>query len=201
MKSELFALAQGLGVTMFELFKKNTFADAAMLFPPQPKLAAEIEALEVFKKAHDAVRLEFEAAVKKQFASGKVDVTLLEAKTEGKGLFGRRQLMNPDGVKTSLDLAIPFNLKLRAVIGGSFQGGQAALKAFTANAAAATYTATLQYTMLDHFGVDNDDVLPPLPHGSDGQIAFWILQHRRRPGFMPYTTTVIIERAVSGSLK
>ena len=202
MRSELFTFAQGLGVKMFELFKQNTNKDAAMLFPPQPLLAAKVEATAVFQKAHNAVRKEFEDAIKKQFASGKVDVNLLEAKTEGKGLFGRRQMMNPDGIKTSLDLAIPFTeVNLQAVIGGSFQGGQAALKAFSANAATATYTATLQYIMLDHFGVDNGDVVGPLPHGSPGQIAFWILQHRHRPGFMPYTTTVIIERAVSGSMK
>ncbi|HAO33410.1 MAG TPA: hypothetical protein DCQ84_10715, partial [Candidatus Competibacteraceae bacterium] len=100
---------------------------------------------------------------------------------------------------TSVDIAIPpTNIPLQAVIGGSFQGGQVALKEFSADSAKKTYKATLEYTLIDHFGVDNNDVLPPPPHGSPGQIAFWLLQHRYHPGHYPYLTTVIIEREIAG---
>ena len=48
--------------------------------------------------------------------------------------------------------------------------------------------------MIDHFDIDNGDVLLPPPHGSPGQIAFWILQQIRRPGHVPYVATVIVGR-------
>lgn len=202
MSLELNVIAGLVGVDMFKRFVNNPRAGAPIEFRSGSFLASVVDGSGIFQLAHTSVRLEFEAALKKQFAAGNVDVSKLEAKTNTRGRFGRPQLTNPDGVKTSLDLAIPRSeLVLQAVVGGSFQGGQAALKAFTADAAAATYTATLEYKLLDHFGVDNGDVLPnPPPHGSPGQIAFWILQHRRHPGHNPYVTTVVIERKVSGSL-
>ena len=205
MSGELALVAGSLGLQMFALFVKNLSAGAAIKFPPQPNLAPKVEGTPAFKNHHDAVRLEFESALKKQFAAGKVDVRALEATTPGTS-FGRKTLTNPAGIKTPPDMAVSTGgldqqIALKAVIGGKFQGGIVTLKAFSANAAAATYTATLVYTLMDHFGVDNSDVVFDGFHGTPGQVAFWILQHEHRPGHNPFVTTVIIEKAVTGSLK
>jgi len=199
MSLELRTLAGIVGLDMFQRFKLNTFPKKVEEFNSGHGLGKLVEGLDVFKKAHDSIRSEFEDALKKQAATGTLDVNALEAKTNTAGKFGRPQLTNPDGIKTSLDLAIPRSqLQLQAVIGGSFQGGQAELIAFSADANTGTYTATFKYIMIDHFGVDNGDVLGPPPHGSPGQVAFWVLQHTHGPGFCPYLTTVILERSVSG---
>jgi len=46
-----------------------------------------------------------------------------------------------------------------------------------------------------------DVLLFPPPHGSPGLISFWVLQHKRHPGFMPFITTCIIEKKISGRIK
>ena len=199
MAGELFFLAGLLGVEMFNLFKNNPAAGRRIEFRAGSKLTKAVEATVSFESVHQKVHEEFNDLIKQQFFVRFVDPSRLEATKIGKGKFGRTLLFNPNGIKTSVDIAIPpTNIPLQAVIGGSFQGGQVALKEFSADSAKKTYKATLEYTLIDHFGVDNSDVLPPPPHGSPGQIAFWLLQHRHHPGHYPYLTTVIIEREVSG---
>lgn len=206
MAGELFLMAGSLGSQMFNLFKKNRVAGAAIKFPPEPNLAPAVEATPAFLNFHNTIRVEFENLLKKQFAAGRVDVNLLEAKTAGTTSGGRKTLTNAAGIRTAPDIGtstggLDLQLALKAVIGGKFQGGIVALKAFAGNAASATYTATLQYTFMDHFGVDNSDVVFDGFHGTPGQVAFWILQHEDHPGHNPFVTTVIIEKSVSGNLK
>lgn len=206
MSGELFLVAGSLGTRMFNLFVKNPTAGSAILFPPEPVLAPLVEGTPAFTNFHNAVRLEFDTVLKKQFAAGKVDVNALEATTAGTAPGSRKTLTNPAGIKTPPDMAVStggtdLQVALHAVIGGKFQGGIVALKAFSANATAATYNATLVYTFMDHFGVDNSDVVFDGFHGTPGQVAFWVLQHEHHPGHNPYVTTVVIEKTVSGSLK
>ncbi|WP_425618264.1 peptidoglycan-binding protein [Anatilimnocola sp. NA78] len=201
MGAELRLLAGTIGEEMFLRFVTNQRAGAPSVFDSTSDLSAQVAGTDNFKQASKAIADELEVALKKQAATGVLDPNALEANTEDKGRFGRRQRVNPNGIKTSIDILVPrTEIKLQAVIGGSFQGGRVALVDFVANPITMTYTATLEFTLIDHFGVDNGDVLPPLPHGSPGQIAFWILQHERHPGHNPYVTTVVIVHNVNGKL-
>jgi hypothetical protein len=201
MSAELQFFAGSIGMECFRRFVNNPKACDPSVFATTSDLSNKVEALDVFKKASAAVTAELDAALKKQAATGVLDVNLLEANTETKGKFGRPQRTNPNGIKTSVDLEISkLEVTLQAVIGGSFQGGKVSLMDFVANPVTMTYSATLQYTLIDHFGVDNGDVLPPPPHGSPGQISFWVLQHHHHPGHNPYITTVEIDRLVNGRL-
>jgi hypothetical protein len=67
---------------------------------------------------------------------------------------------------------------------------------FTADQA--SYEANLHYELIDHFGVDNSDLIFDGFHGTAGQKAFWLLQHRHGPGHKPFITTVKFDFQVSG---
>jgi hypothetical protein len=201
MSGELALMAQSLGLEMFNHFVSNTTAGGPILFGTSTALSIKVAGTKGFEGLHDKIKVEFDGLLKAQFAAGKVDVRALEATTAGTASGGRRKLTNPAGIKTDPIVAFAkTELALHAVIGGQFQGGVVTVTAFTADATAATYKATLQYKLLDHFGVDNSDVVFDGFHGTPGQKAFWVLQHQRHPGHNPYVTTVLIEREVSGSL-
>ena len=108
MKRELQILANNLGVDMFDRFRVNNTPNKVEPFNSGHELGKRVQSLDVFKQAHDNVRLEFEAALKKQAAAGRLDVNALEANTDSSGRFGRPQKTNPEGIKTSLDLATRF---------------------------------------------------------------------------------------------
>ncbi len=201
MLTELTTIASGLGMEMFGIFKFNPTAGREVPFPTDSTLSQKVAETEAFKDTHVLVKRDLHVALKKQYNAGKIDVTALEANTPAAGRFGRRAMINPKGIKTFVDFKLPSEEKaLRAVIGGSFQGGHVAVTKFAADRVTGDYSAALRYVLIDHFGVDNTDVEGPLPHGSPGQVAFWILQHRRRPGHNPYITSVVIERNVTGNL-
>jgi len=203
MRAELFVTAQGLGIEMFDRFKRNTVAGASITFDSKSNLGNEVITESDFVIAvHDKVRLEFDALIKAQFAKGRVNVNALQAKTSGRMVDSdtRLTLTNPAGVKTSPIVGTNSTLALLAVIGGRFQGGVVAVTAFSANTTLLSYEAKLVYTLTDHFGVDNSDVVFDGFHGTNGQKAFWLLQHQPPPGHKPFVTTVVIELSVAGRL-
>lgn len=201
MQGELFGMAQALGNDMFENFKANNSPGGTFTFSDGSVLGDKVAGTDGFAEKHKASTAEFDAIMKKQFAAGKVDVNTLEATTAGT-FQGRPSLTNPAGLKTFPIVRFSkTEIALHAVIGGQFQGGKVDLVGFTGDAAKATYTAKLRYTMWDHFGVDNSDTIFDGFHGTPGQKAFWVLQHRRHPGHNPFVTEVAITREITGNFK
>jgi hypothetical protein len=87
------------------------------------------------------------------------------------------------------------------VLVGSFQGSRVFLHEFAMNPANRRYTGILFYELIDHFGVDADDIIFDFHgHGTDGQVAFWVLQHERHvPRHMPYRLKVVIREIIDGT--
>ena len=86
------------------------------------------------------------------------------------------------------------------VLVGSFQGSRVFLNDFVMDPTTRRYTGTLLFQLVDHFGVDTDDIVFDFRgHGSEGQVAFWVLQHERHPGHMPYRLKVVIRETIDGS--
>jgi len=87
------------------------------------------------------------------------------------------------------------------VLVGSFQASRVFLNDFDMDAATRQYTGTLFYQLVDHFGVDTNDTNRDIKgHGTDSQVAFWVLQHERHnPGHMPYRLKVVIREEIEGS--
>ncbi len=201
MRAELFGMAQAIGNDMFEDFKANNSPGAPFTFGDGTPLSDKVAGTDDFAARQKAATSDFDAAMKKQFAAGRVDVNTLEATTAGT-FAGRKTLTNAAGLKTFPLVHFPVTeLTLIAVIGREFQGGKTTLEAFSGDVDKATYKATLRYTMRDHFGVDNDDTIFDGFHGTPGQKAFWVLQHRRHPGHNPFITEVVVTREISGSFK
>jgi hypothetical protein len=83
---------------------------------------------------------------------------------------------------------------------GGLQGIDITMTGFTANATDRTWSARLHYTLLDHFGANDDDVeIDTSLHGSPGQIALWTLQHFAASGHKPFRPVLKIDRSVAGS--
>jgi peptidoglycan hydrolase-like protein with peptidoglycan-binding domain len=87
------------------------------------------------------------------------------------------------------------------VLVGSFQASRVFLSDFAMDPATRQYTGTLFYQLVDHFGVDTSDTERDIKgHGTDSQVAFWVLQHERHnPGHMPYRLKVVIREDIEGS--
>lgn len=87
------------------------------------------------------------------------------------------------------------------VLVGSFQGSRVFLHEFKMDPVTRDYSGTLFYQLVDHFGVDDSDLnVDTSLHGSDSQVAFWVLQRERHnPGHMPYRLKVIIRQPIEGS--
>ncbi len=87
------------------------------------------------------------------------------------------------------------------VLVGSFQASRVFLNDFVMNPVNREYSGTLFYQLVDHFGVDTDDTTRDTKgHGTDSQVAFWVLQHERHnPGHMPYRLKVVIREEIEGS--
>jgi hypothetical protein len=84
---------------------------------------------------------------------------------------------------------------------GSFQASRVFLNDFAMDPGSRQYSGTLFYQLVDHFGVDTDDTNRDFKgHGTDSQMAFWVLQHERHnPGHMPHRLKVVIRESIEGS--
>lgn len=113
---------------------------------------------------------------------------------------------SPGGLLNAVGPGIAIIARLRTeaakmlVLIGSFQGSRVSLHEFQMNNAARTYEGTLFYELFDHFGVDTSDIIfDGRGHGTDSQVAFWVLQHERHnPGHMPYRLKVVIKESIQG---
>jgi len=87
------------------------------------------------------------------------------------------------------------------VLVGSFQASRVFLNDFVMNPDTREYTGTLLYQLVDHFGVDTGDTnFDGKGHGTDSQVAFWVLQHERHnQGHLPYRLRVVIREGIEGS--
>lgn len=197
MKSELGLLAGGLGLDMFNTFKANTQAGREVIFTNASQLGQVVLNGSDIRQVHADVMKELDKLLQAQFQTGRVNINSLHALIPGKMQGNRDTFTNPVGIKTSPVVDIKKSaVALQAVIGQAFGGGTIRVTSFDADQA--TYGVTLNYELIDHFGVDNSDVLGPLPHGSQGQKSFWILQHRHKPGFNPFVTKVVYNFRESG---
>ena len=107
--------------------------------------------------------------------------------TVGNLLVNRATGGNPDG-------------SMKALV-GSFQGAHVFLSDFVMDPVSRDYSGTLFYQLIDHFGVDDSDLDVDIHgHGTDSQVAFWVLQRERHnPGHMPYRLKVVIQEHIEGS--
>lgn len=164
-----------------------------------------------FVKAAEAFEAEVRRNLSAQFRAGSVDyhdlVTgagpvrkwsdVISGVEPGKASGRALPSLSPPSVSLSL-----VDDRVAKICIGSFQGVSVSLTDFKANTSApATFSGTLRYELRDHFGVDDDDceVAAKGLHGTPGQVAMWILQHRRRPGHIPWITVVKVERRISGT--
>ena len=84
---------------------------------------------------------------------------------------------------------------------GSFQAVTLFLTNFDVDLSTFTFRASLRFVLLDHFGIDNSDLVFDFKgHGLPGQAACWILQHEHGPTHTPFIYRVIVELDITGSV-
>jgi Putative peptidoglycan binding domain len=181
-------------------FFTNTNPNHREVFDVGSGVSNRIANSQGFATEHNGVVSDITQAIQAQFLTGTIDYRLMR----GFGPQSKKdlELANPNGVKDapSVGFKIQSEPLLLALI-GSFQGATVILKNFSVDAANLTFRATLRYELIDHFGVDNSDVVPDLSgHGTSGQVAFWLLQHETPVGHTPFRIVVIVEKDISDSL-
>lgn len=94
---------------------------------------------------------------------------------------------------------ISFSMKdrrLKFSVGG-LKGVELFLSNFVVSATPRFWSGTLTYHYLDHFGInDTDLILDRSGHGSGGQVAMWVLQHERHPGHFPFINRIVVVERV-----
>jgi peptidoglycan hydrolase-like protein with peptidoglycan-binding domain len=200
--------ARSDALVLVELFFKNPFAASAAsfgkIFDVGSALSNSVRNSDEFKKEHEGVRSDIDNALKRQFVNGIIDVNKLRGVPQSNAKFKVPGFVgNPNGVKepARVGFGASTSFGLLALI-GDFQGCKVVLKSFDVDQSKNTYRATLRYEFVEHFGLDNSDVNPAssFGHGTPGQVAFWLLQHKSRPGHFPFRYLVIVEQDITGSL-
>ena len=178
----------------------NTNPDHRELFDVGTSVSTRIGNSQGFATEHNGVVSDITQALQAQFLTGTIDYRLMR----GFGPQSKKDLLlaNANGVKDAPSVGFKlFSEPLLLALIGSFQGATVFLKTFDVDPSTFTFRAKLRYELIDHFGVDNSDVVPDFGgHGTSGQVAFWLLQHEARPGHIPYRIVVIVEKDVTGSL-
>jgi hypothetical protein len=175
------ALAGPVGPAMLHDFITNSTPLAIVPHGAAKPLAGMVRASPEFKKAHDKVKDSIRAVVRAGALAGSIDY---------------RELAEPKKKVPPPSLGFGGFQRLHVLI-GSFQGVDIFLNDFTADPVKGIYTAKLTYMFFDHFGVDDGDVVfDGHGHGSPGQVAFWVLQHDRHPGHVPYVVQVIFDEDI-----
>jgi hypothetical protein len=88
---------------------------------------------------------------------------------------------------------------LKATIGG-MKGGDVFLADFDASPDTRRWNATLSFVLVDHFGINDEDLRPGGGHGTFGQVCMWTLQHFHRPGNCPFISKFLFQTKASGTL-
>ncbi len=138
-------------------------------------------------------------AVQAQFLTGSIDYTKMRGISRGLPGKPHATRSNPNGVKGIVEVGYDLSEPDMVALVGSFQAATLFLNNFAVDLSTFTFLARLRFVLLDHFGVDNSDVVfDGKGHGFPGQIAFWILQHEHGPIYTPYKYRVIVDVDISG---
>jgi len=211
MRSEL-AVAGSDALRLVSLFVRNSFTPSAAsfgtIFDVGTDLSNRVRNSAEFKKEHEGVRSDIDKALKRQFLTGTIDFNKMKGVPQRDPKFKVPSFLGtPKGAGVGVEeparvgFSVTSSFGLGALI-GDFQGCKVVLKSFIVDQSRSTYRATIRYEFVEHFGLDNSDVNPlsSLGHGTPGQVAFWLLQHKSRPGHMPFRYLVIVEQEITGSL-
>lgn len=211
MRLEL-AVAGSDALRLVSLFVRNAFTPSAAsfgtIFGVGTDLSNRVRNSAEFKKEHEGVRSDIDKALKKQFITGTIDFNKMKGGEQRDTKFKVPDFIGAkkgagEGVEepARVGFSVTSSFGLGALI-GDFQGCKVVLKSFDVDQSRNTYRATIRYEFVEHFGLDNSDVNPlsSLGHGTPGQVAFWLLQHKSRPGHMPFRYLVIVEQEIAGSL-
>jgi hypothetical protein len=179
MQTELL-LAPQIGAESAKDFFRNLSANATITRSPLSRVSQMVFGSKEFQDfSKDEVQPSITKAVRASAVTGILDYRIL-AQPGGLVQVSKKDMLGYDGFRNDVSRHLH-------VLIGSFQGMDLYLANFEASASTRRYKATLIYHFFDHFGVDDSDVaLNTSLHGTMGQKAFWILQHERRPGHMPY---------------
>lgn len=207
MKAELGVSNGADGIALINFFIANgvpaTSRTARLEFGPGTSLSNRVRDTKAFETEHEFARSDLDKALKRQFVNGLIDFRLLIGLPQRDTKFKVPNFLgNPAGVKEPPRVGFPVSEPTLLALIGDFQGCKLILKAFDVDTSKNTYRATLRYEFVEHFGLDNSDVNPfsSPGHGTLGQVAFWLLQHKSRPGHVPFRYFVIVEKDISGSL-
>lgn len=211
MRLEL-AVAGSDALRLVSLFVRNSFTPSAAsfgtIFDVGTDLSNRVRNTAEFKKEHEGIRSDIDKALKRQFITGTIDFNKMKGLKQRDPKFKVPDFLgSPKGAGLGVEeparvgFSVFSSFGLGALI-GDFQGCKVVLKSFDVDQTKNTYQATIRYEFVEHFGLDNSDVNPLSSpgHGTPGQVAFWLLQHKSRPGHMPFRYLVIVEQEITGSL-
>jgi hypothetical protein len=199
---------------LVNFFVANPFTPSAdsfgVVFGVGTDLSNSVRDTAEFRKEHEGIRSDIDKALKEQFLTGTIDFNKMKGTEQFNTKFKvprflgtkrEQRLGVVEPARVGFKLGIQGTNGLAALI-GDFQGCKVVLKSFDVDRSRNTYGATIQYQFVEHFGLDNSDVNPlsSAGHGTPGQICFWLLQHKSRPGHMPFRYLVIVEQEISGGL-
>ena len=203
-RTEAFAANFSDGTGLMDRFFANTNPNLRVEFKVGSNISNRVRDSKGFATEHNGIDKDIREALQRQFLTGTIDYRKMKGKVSPVpdpriGFF----VGNPDGVKAPPGVGFGLTEFRLAALIGNFQGSEVSLKSFDVDKQLFTYRATLRYELIDHFGVDNSDLLLDFSgHGTAGQVALWKLQHlkKHRPGHIPYRTVVIVEKEITGSL-
>jgi hypothetical protein len=193
LEAEMFAELSGggqIGRDMGSIFVRKLAPGQEEPFANDSALSKAVRASSNFPPANTKVRDEITKVFKASIASRKVvDFHDLAASTK---------VITPP----MMDKGFSFfaDRKLKFAIGG-LKGVELFISKFDASVTPRRWSATLIYNFLDHFGInDSDLIFDGRGHGSFGQAGTWVMQHERHPGHFPFISRIFVEIDVTDSL-
>jgi len=181
MLGELATGGQTLALNMGNIFIQNNVARRVVPFNNDSSLSRAVRTSLAFTAEHVKMRDRITAVFKASIAARKV--------VDFNDLAEPLKAVTPPSINFSLSDRV-----LKFAVGGT-KGSDVFLSNFDASVLPRRWKGTLTYDIFDHFGINDDDtVRDRRGHGSDGQVAMWVMQHERHPGhfaFIPRITVVI----------
>lgn len=186
-------------------------ADSSITHPVGSKFSDFIAQTKLFKAYSAYFCQQLDRAIKGLGKDGPFDPTLLKDRAvfEIPSWTPRTLLETVSAGASIANSFLPFTAsdfqdeqaKMMSIL-GSLQGARVLVHDFSMNPFTREYSGTLYFELIDHIGVDNEDLIfDSKGHGTDGQRAFWILQHQRHESgsHMPYRLKVVISQKIEGS--
>jgi hypothetical protein len=191
---------QSDGTGLMDLFIRNTNPNHVERVDVGTSISNRVRDSSGFATEHNGVEKDIREALQAQFLTGVIDYRLMRGQSFPKMKPGV-VAVNPKGVKDVPAVAFGLSEPRMVALIGSFQACTLILKSFDVDKQLFTFRATLRYELIDHFGCDNSDVVfDGKGHGTEGQVDLWLLQHKFRPGHIPYRVLVIVEKEITGTL-